>query len=56
MEGRTLSAYEKVYLESPQFCIKGGEREYSVETVRLSKLPSIYIGHGIGKHGGHKGR
>ena len=43
MEGRTLSAYEKVYLESPQFCIKDGEREYSVETVRLSKLPSIYI-------------
>lgn len=43
MEGRILSAYEKVHLESPEFLIKSGGQEYAVETVRLSKLPSIYI-------------
>ena len=43
MEGRTLPADEKIYQEKRQFTIKDEEREYAVEAVRLSKLPSIYI-------------
>ncbi len=43
VEGKTFPANQKIYQEKQRFLIRDEEREYAVETVRLSKLPSIYI-------------